>query len=85
MGLTPPRKGPLLQWRPAITSHFSRMSIHRLPQPQIQAEAETPHGWDAFQVWKERVRYPHRDKSAAPPRSWDPYLVWLSRVKKVDQ
>ena len=52
--------------------------------PQHEPE---PHdeGWDAHQVWSERVCRRGPQAMTAPPQGWDPYFVWLSRVRKPDQ
>ncbi len=50
-----------------------------------QDETEPHEGWDAYQVWNERVCRPRGQAVAAPPQGWDPYFVWLSRVRRSDQ
>jgi len=46
-------------------------------------ENESSTAWDAYSVWRDRVRGGgRREVGLAPPQGWDPYFVWLSRVKK---
>jgi hypothetical protein len=55
----------------------------RLEHHLDNSAGPVPFGWDAYTVWRERVRNAARAMpSPAPSKGWDPYLVWLSRVKK---
>lgn len=60
-------------------------------QAQGRTAAAAPRGWDAHEVWDERVRTPRAPgtaalpATAAPEPGWDPKRVWHERVRPAEK